>query len=131
MRVPRDHLVRDIAHHRLKAEPPVLFAHGRVIHGLEQQIAQLSLKLGPVAPFDRIGNFIRFFNGIGGDAVEILFDIPRASGLRVTQAAHDFQQAFDPGVAIVDQRIISCLGHCSPHVSDVRCNLTNIPTGVQ
>ena len=80
---------------------------------------------------DRIGDFIRFFNGIGGDAVEILFDIPRASGLRVTQAAHDFQQAFDPGVAIVDQRIISCLGHCSPHVSDVRCNLTNIPTGVQ
>ena len=109
---------------------PFLLAHLSMIDRLKQQIAQLAFKIGPITAIDRVSNFIRLFNSIGRDAIEILFDIPRATGVRVAQAPHNFQQSFDPGIWVVDQRIISGVGHCSPRVSGVRCNLTNIASGV-
>ena len=77
---------------------PRFFTHRRVIDRLQQQIAQFPLKLAPITPGDGIGDFISLFNGIGGDAVEILLDIPGAARLGVAQAAHDFEQPFDPGI---------------------------------
>ena len=43
MWVPRHHFVGNIAHNRLKREMPQLFAHRRVVDGLQQQIAQFAL----------------------------------------------------------------------------------------
>ena len=106
MRVSRDHLVRDVAHHVLKREMPRLLRHLRVVDRLKQQIAQFALQLTPIAALDRVGNLIGFFNRIGGNRVEILLYVPRASRLWVAQSAHDFNKAVYPCVRVVDQRII-------------------------
>jgi len=53
---------------------------------------------------------IGLFDRVRGDTGEILFDIPRATCVRIAQPAHDFQKPFDPGGLVIDQRAI---GHCS------------------
>ena len=45
---------------------------------------------------------------VGGDGCEILLDVPGAAGFGIAQAAHDFEQALDACVWVVDQII----GHC-------------------
>ncbi len=118
MRVAGDHLVRHGADHVLKSEMPSFFSHLRVKDGLEQQVAEFTFQFVISLSFDGIGDLIGFFDRIGSDGREILFDVPRAAGLRVAQATHDFQQAFNTRVGVVDQRIF---GHCEPFRSGVRC----------
>ncbi len=117
MRMPRHHLVGNRGHHGLKGEMPGLFAHGRVIDRLQEQIAQLPLQLREIAPLDRIGNFVSLFNGVGGDGVEILLDIPGAARFRIAQAAHDLQQALNSRIRVVDQ----VFSHCSVPICRVTC----------
>ena len=117
MRVPRDHLVSDGLDDAVKGEMPGLCTHLGVIDRLQQQIAQFALQLGPVGPGDSIGHLVRLFDGIGRDGGEILFDIPWATRVRVTQAAHDFQQAGHAAVGVVDQGIIS---HCASFLVTIK-----------
>lgn len=117
MRVAGDHLVADLAHHRLKGEVTAFGTHGRMINGLQQQIAQLPLKIAPVLACDGVCDLIGLFDCVGGDAVEILLDVPRAARFRVTQAAHDRKQAFNSPIRVVDQVIC----HCSRSRFGVRC----------
>ncbi len=124
MRVPADHLVRHGADHILKGEMPGFLSHLRVKDRLEEKVAQLSLQLIIGLPFDGVGDLIGFLDRVGGDGGEILFHVPRTTALRVTQAAHDFQQALDTRIAVMDQRIFS---HCEPFRSGVRCIHSAVP----
>ena len=108
MRMTRYHLVGYGFCDRGKAEMPGLLSDLRMIDGLQQQVAQLALQLGHSAPVDGIGDFIRLFDGIGGNGLKGLFDVPGASGGRVAQPGHDRQQTGD-----FDSRVIGGVGrHC-------------------
>ncbi len=88
---------------------------------LQKQIPQLRAQLLPVSPFDGVGNLKSLFNGIGGDAGEILFDVPGAARVGVAQPRHDRNQPGQPAVGVVNEGIVS---HCSAFVFGVECTLT-------
>jgi hypothetical protein len=60
---------------------------------LEQEITQFFPKFSHVTALNGIRNFISFFDGIGGDSLERLFEIPWTAAFRTTQAGHDLKQA--------------------------------------
>ncbi len=128
MRVAVDHFVRDGAHDGLEGEMPGFGADLGEIDGLQQQIAQFALEFVPGLTLDGVGDFVGFFDCVGGDGGEGLFDVPGAAGFRVAQAAHDFEQPFDAGVGVVDERVFS---HCSRLWFSVRCRHTHDIQGVQ
>ena len=113
----RDHLVRHLVGHVVEVEQAPFGGDLGVEDGLEQQVAQFSLQLVPGLALDGIGDLVGLFDGIGRDRREILFYIPGAARLGVTQATHDFQQAFDSAIGVVDQGVI---GHCGNVFSGVR-----------
>lgn len=108
MRVAGNHFVANRAHNGIETKVPRFFAHRGVIDGLQQQIAQLPLKVWPILAGNGVGNFVSLFNRVGRNAVEILFDIPRAPRFGIAQASHDFQQARDTRITVVDQVFTHC-----------------------
>ena len=66
---------------------PRLLGHLRVVDRLQQQIAQLSLQLGPVLPLDGVGDFVGLLDRVGRDGGEILLEYPRGSPSRGRAAA--------------------------------------------
>jgi hypothetical protein len=105
MRVPADHLVGDAADHGVEIERAFLFGHPGVVDDLEQQIPQLVGQVGRAAPGDGVGDLVGLLDGIGGDRVESLHDVPGAAGLGIAQTAHDRDQSVDAAVGIVDQQV--------------------------
>ena len=97
MRVAGDHLVGDGFDHIGKGEIPGLLGHPGVVDGLEQEVAKLPFQLWPGLAVDGIGDLEGFLQRVGGDAGEVLLDIPGAAGFRVAQAGHDGEEAFDAG----------------------------------
>jgi len=92
-----------------------------VKHGLQQQIAQFTAQPVPIAALYRVGDFVSLFNGIGGDAGEILLDIPGASRIWIAQPRHDRDEPGQPTRGVVDKSIVS---HCSAFVVGVARTLT-------
>ena len=92
MRVPPLHLVADRARDLGEGKRTLFFSHARMEHDLEQQVTQFIAEVVEVAPIDRVGHFIGFFDRIGGDGGEVLFQVPGTATLRVAQARHDGQQ---------------------------------------
>ena len=110
MRVPGDHLVGHGVGHLVEGEQPCLSRHLGVEHRLEEQITQLAFQVVPGFAFDGIGDFMGFFDGIGRDGGEGLFDVPGAAGVRVAQAAHDLQKAGHAALGVLDQIVRHCAG---------------------
>ena len=48
-------------------------------------------------PLDRIHNLVGLLQGVGRDATEVLFLVPRAAALGIAQARHDVEQGLDGG----------------------------------
>ena len=66
-----------------------------VKNDLEQQVAELALEPIHVALGDGFGHFVSFFDGVRGDGLEGLHFVPWATGFRIPQLGHDFQQTVD------------------------------------
>ncbi len=92
MGVPVDHLLRDLGRDAFGVEKTRFVGHLPVVDHLQKQIAQFALKLVPGLAFDGVCHLIGFFDGIGRDGGEGLFDVPGAPRFRVTEAAHHLDQ---------------------------------------
>ena len=62
---------------------------------LQEKVAELLLQVRHVVARDRVGDFVGFFDRVGGDAVEGLLDVPWAAIVRITKLGHDGEQALD------------------------------------
>ena len=94
MRVAALHLVADRTCDIGEGKCPLLLGHACVEHHLQQQVAELVAEIVEVAAVDRIGNLVGFLDGVRGNGREVLLQVPWATSLRVAQARHDDQQAF-------------------------------------
>jgi hypothetical protein len=88
MRVAARHFVANTVDDILQAEASLFRCHLTMKHDLEKQIAQFVLERIHIATLDRIGNFISLFDCVRRDARKILFEIPRASAVRIAQLRH-------------------------------------------
>src|SRR5690606_8387992 len=88
VRVPADHLFGDAVHDIRERKSLLLLRHARMIDDLQQQIAELFLEIGPVAALDGIGDLVRFLDRVRRDALESLFEIPRAARSRRPERCH-------------------------------------------
>jgi hypothetical protein len=78
--------------HGAEVEPALLLRHACVKHHLEEQIAELLAQVLAVAVLDRIGDFVRFLDGVGSDGGERLRTVPRAAALGIAQSRHEREQ---------------------------------------
>jgi len=62
------------------------------LESLQQQIAQLLLECAHVAPLDGVGDLVGFLDGVGGDGLEILLQVPRAARPRRPERRHHGQK---------------------------------------
>jgi hypothetical protein len=95
MRMPPDHLFRDRLDHVPESECALFLGHAGVKHYLQQEIAEFVAEIGEIAARDGVGDLIGFLDGVGRDAREVLFEIPRATAAGGAQLRHDVEQAFD------------------------------------
>ena len=79
MRVPAQHLVGDATGDVIEAELAFFVGDLRVKYDVEQQVAQLFLQILGVVTLDRVEQFVRFIERIGGDRRAGLADIPGAT----------------------------------------------------
>ena len=79
MRVPAQHLVSDAPGDVIEAELAFFVGDLRVKYDVEQQVAQLFLQILGVVTLDRVEQFVRFIERIGGDRCAGLADIPGAT----------------------------------------------------
>ena len=92
MRVPAHHLIADSAGYSGKLEESGFLSHACMEDHLEQEVTQFIAQFLIILTLDRVSDLIGFLDGVGRDATEILFDIPRAAALRVAQAPHDIEK---------------------------------------
>ena len=90
-----DELGVDRLDHVAEIEGALLLRHAGVEHDLQQQVAELFLKIGKIVARDGVGDFVGFFERVGRDGREILLQIPRAAGLGRPQRRHDLDQPAD------------------------------------
>ena len=64
-------------------------------YDLEQQIAKFTAQVVHVCAFDRVCDFIGFFDRIRCDCLEGLGSVPFAAALGIAQPRHDKQQSVD------------------------------------
>ncbi len=95
VRMPRFHLCADRGDHIGEAEQTGFLGDARVKHDLEQQIAKLVAQGGHVVTLDRVGNLIGFLDRVRRDRGEALREIPFAAAMRITQACHNPEEAFE------------------------------------
>ena len=93
--MPADQLGGNRLDYVAEIEGALLLRHAGVKHHLQQQIAKFVLKVGKIVPRDGICDLVGFFERIGCDGREVLFQIPRAAGLGRPQCRHDFDQPAD------------------------------------
>ncbi len=80
VRMAADHLARHRFDDVAKCERAFLFRHACVIDDLQQEVAELVTKIGRVATLDRVPHLVGFFDRVGRDGRERLFEIPGAAG---------------------------------------------------
>ena len=78
--------------HISKVERALLLRHPSMENDLEQEIAQFLTQVVEVTACDSVGDFVSLLDGIGGDGLECLFQVPRAPGARRAQRRHYFEQ---------------------------------------
>src|SRR6476469_9377782 len=94
-RVPADHLRGDGVDNVGKGKASVLLRHARVIHDLQQEIAELIFERLEIASRDRVSDLVRLLNGVAPDRSKGLLAIPRTTRLRIAQSRHHTKQIFD------------------------------------
>ena len=67
----------------------------------EQEVAQFVLEGRHIVTLDGVGDLVGFFDGVGRDGPERLFDIPWAARFGIAQPCHDLEQARDAGADFV------------------------------
>ena len=92
MRMTPNHFVSDAVCDVSDVEGAFLGGHLAMEDDLKEQVSQLFLQVGHVAPLYRIGDFVGLLDRIGRNRGEVLFGIPRAAGVRMAQSRHDFNQ---------------------------------------
>ena len=93
MRMPPDHLRGDGVDDTAEIEGALLLGHLRMENDLQQKIAEFVAQIDKVATRNSVGHLVCLFKRVGGDGLEILFDIPGTAGDRRAQRRHDFEQA--------------------------------------
>ena len=93
--VAADELLADPFHHRREVEGAFLLGHARVEDDLEEQVSEFAAERFAIAAFDRIGDLVGFFHRVGGDGLEALGHVPRATLLDVAQTGHDLEEPGD------------------------------------
>ena len=93
MRMPPDHLSRDRLDHVAERECVLLLGHARVIHHLQQEIAEFIPEIVEIAARDGVGHLVGFLDGVGRDRRKILFEVPRTAAAGRAQRHHDLEQA--------------------------------------
>ena len=81
--------------HVIDVELPFLPGHLGMKHHLQKKIAQFVSQRRGVGQLDSGGDLISFLDGIRRYRRKILFQIPGATGFRITQPPHDLEQARD------------------------------------
>ena len=66
------------------------FGHAGVEDHLKQQITKLILKAVHIILLNRFGDFVSFFDGVGGDGFKGLLHIPGAAVFWIAQCFHNF-----------------------------------------
>ena len=88
VRVAADQLTVQPGDHIRNGEVTRLARHLRIKEHLQQQIAQLLAKVGPIPPLDGVEDLVAFLQRIFPDAVEALLAIPGAA-IGTAQPGHD------------------------------------------
>ena len=78
-----------------KIERALLLRHAGVEHDLEQEIPELVAQVVEIAARNRVGDIVGLLDGVGGDGVEALLQVPRAAGAWRAQSRHDFDEPSD------------------------------------
>lgn len=99
----------DRFHDVAKIEGALLLRHPGVENDLQQQIPKLVLQPGKIITSDGIGDLIGFFERIGSDGAEILFQVPRASGAGRAQRRHDLYQARNVAGGLHRRAVCGCV----------------------
>ena len=86
--VAADQLAIEAGNHIRDGEVTRLVGHLRIKEDLEQEVAQLLAKVGPMAPLDRVEDLVGFLERIFPYGVEALLAIPGAS-TGTAQPGHD------------------------------------------
>ncbi len=86
MRVAAHELFGDRLHHVAEVERALFLRHAGVKHDLQQEIAQFVAQIVEVAARDGVGDLVGLFERVGGNRRKVLFEVPRAAGLRACAA---------------------------------------------
>src|SRR5947209_9872510 len=92
MRVPAFHLVANPADNVFKRELAGFLGHLRMEDDLELEIAEFVRERLHVLAGNRVGDFVRFFDGVRRNALERLHGVPFAAADRIAEAPHDLPQ---------------------------------------
>ena len=92
MGMTADHFRIDAVGDIFEGEVTFFLCYLRMENHLQQQIPQLIAKFVHVTIGNGVGNFIGFFDGVGGDGRKILFQIPRTPAIRVAQLGHNIKK---------------------------------------
>src|SRR5581483_3098711 len=93
VRMPPHKLFRDCLHHVAEAEAALFLSQARVVHDLQQQVAEFLAQVLEIAALNRIGNLVGLLDGVARNAAEVLLQIPGAAGFRRPQRGHDLDEA--------------------------------------
>jgi hypothetical protein len=90
--VPADQLVADAFDHPGEVEVTGLARHLGVVDHLEQQIAELLAQVVHVAAGDGVVDLVRLLDGVGGNRLEALLEIPGTAAIGIAQPRHDVEE---------------------------------------
>jgi hypothetical protein len=93
--MPTQQFFRDRVDDVAEIECARLLGHARVVHDLEQQVPELVAQVLAIAARDRLGDFVGFLDGVRGDRLEALLEIPRTAAARAAQRRHQLEEARD------------------------------------
>ena len=78
--------------------------HLTVENDLQSEIAQFITQVAHVAALNRVCDLVSLFDRVGDDRREVLFDIPRTAGFRVTQLRHNLCQLYETFSSLAHSR---------------------------
>ncbi len=95
MRVSPQHLVGYTLRNVSEIELSLFLGDTGMEDNVEQQIAKLLLDVLGIVTFDCIDQFVGFIQGMTGDGLAGLANIPGTAIFRIPQIHHNLQQVFD------------------------------------
>ena len=91
VRMSANQFVHNVTAHLVEIESAPLLGQLAVEHDLEQQITELLHHFVVIAGFDRIEQFVNFFDRVEAQTHMVLLKIPWASSYGGTELGHDRQ----------------------------------------